>query len=286
MSKLKAGEIASLLVERTATFGYFLSNGRDEVFLHDSDASEPLLEGNAVDVFLYQDHQGRLAATMAKPTIKIGTYGWAPVVEAKRNLGVFVDIGISKDMLVSLDEMPGPFSLWPKQGDKLFVTLRLDKKERLFATLADDFIIEQITRRASKDMHNADITGTVHRVLEVGSFFISEESIGGFVHESERKQEPRLGQTISGRIIEVKEDGTVNASLLPRKQETIGEDAEKILTVLDRHGGTMPYGDKTDPKTIKDKFNMSKAAFKRALGRLMKERTVVQENGEKTLLIK
>ena len=94
-----------------------------------------------------------------------------------------------------------------------------------------------------------------------------------------RKEEPRLGEKVEGRIIDVKEDGTVNVSLIPRKQEAMDEDAEIILAYLASRNGTMPYGDKSAPEDIQERFNLSKASFKRALGRLMKEGKVYQEDG-------
>ena len=78
--------------------------------------------------------------------------------------------------------------------------------------------------------------------------------------------EPRLGQDVQVRIIDVKDDGSLNASLLPRKHERLSDDAEKIFAYLQDVGGKMPFGDKSAPEEIQEMFDMSKAAFKRALG--------------------
>ena len=103
------------------------------------------------------------------------------------------------------------------------------------------------------------------------------------MHESERSVEPRLGELVKGRVIGVKEDGSLNGSLLPRTHERLDEDAEGILTYLESRGGSMPYWDKSDPEDIQKRFGMSKAAFKRALGRLMKEGKVSQADGWTTV---
>jgi len=113
---------------------------------------------------------------------------------------------------------------------------------------------------------------------------ITEEDYRGFIHHTERKQEPRLGQLIQGRVIEVKEDGTLNVSLRPLKQHSMGEDADAILELLEESDGMIPFSDKSDPEDIRGTFNISKAAFKRALGMLMKENKIEQRDGNTYLL--
>ena len=117
-------------------------------------------------------------------------------------------------------------------------------------------------------------------MLPVGSFLLGVDNpYRIFVHESERATEPRLGQDVNVRIIDVKDDGSMNGSLLPRKHERISDDAQKILTYLEEVGGKMPFGDKSSPEEIQEMFHVSKAAFKRALGTLMKARKIKQQNG-------
>jgi predicted RNA-binding protein (virulence factor B family) len=88
-----------------------------------------------------------------------------------------------------------------------------------------------------------------------------------------------LGQRIEGRIVDVKDDGTVNISLLPRKHEAQGSDAYVIMEYLISRNGAMPYWDKSMPEDIEDRFKMSKGAFKRAIGKLMKDGKVYQDKG-------
>ncbi|MBE3571292.1 MAG: hypothetical protein IMW92_14725, partial [Bacillales bacterium] len=105
------------------------------------------------------------------------------------------------------------------------------------------------------------------------------EGFKGFIHESQREKEPRLGEKVEGRIIDVKVDGSINVSLLGRKQEKLDEDAERIFAFLQSRNGAMPYSDKSIPEDIMERFNLSKGAFKRALGRLMKDGKIYQEEG-------
>ncbi|MCH1625840.1 CvfB family protein [Ferdinandcohnia quinoae] len=279
MNELIPGTVVTLDVDREAPFGYFLTNGEEDVLLHNNEITEEFDLGDELTVFLFQDHQGRLAASMKIPTAQLNAYDWVEVVEVKRELGVFVNIGINKDILVSKDDLHEIWDLWPEQGDRLYCSLKTDKNGRLFGRLATEDVIRTISKNAERKDYNKNITGTVYRLLLVGSFIISDEGYIGFIHESQRKREPRLGEKVQGRIIDVKEDGSVNVSLLARGHEVIGDDAEQIYSYMESRGGAMPYWDKSDAEEIKIRFNMSKSAFKRALGNLMKVGKVYQEEG-------
>lgn len=108
---------------------------------------------------------------------------------------------------------------------------------------------------------------------------MTREGIKGFIHQSEQPTRQHMGSAVEVRVIDIKEDGTVNASMLPRKHERLMDDADIIYAYIARRGGSMPYTDRTHPEDIKKIFNMSKGSFKRALGRLMKEKKIYQETG-------
>ncbi|WP_078408641.1 CvfB family protein [Priestia abyssalis] len=279
MSKLQPGKTMVLRVVRETPLGYMLTDGREEVLLHRNEATATLAEEEEVKVFIYLDREGRLTSTMTLPVIEAGTYQWVKVVGTEPGLGVFVDIGISKDLLVEKNDLPALESLWPAEGDLLYCTIKATKRGLLYGKPATEDVMQGISKEAPKSLFNKDINATVYRVLRVGTSFITDEGYLGFVHETERREEPRLGERVKVRVIHVKEDGTLNLSMLPRKQEGMGEDADKIYEYLQSRSGAMPYWDKSFPEDIRDRFNMSKAAFKRALGKLMKENKITQEEG-------
>ena len=64
-----------------------------------------------------------------------------------------------------------------------------------------------------------------------------------------------------------------------QKENALVADAEEIYNFLVKHGGRMPYCDSTPLEIIKQKFGISKAAFKRALGHLMKQGKIRQDDG-------
>ena len=279
MSRLEAGTVVQLFGAREVPFGYFLTDGEEDVLLHHTEVPDNFDPHQEQTVFLYQDHEGRLAATLTIPEIRKGHFGWAEVVEVKENLGVFIHIGLSKDVLVSKDDLPELSRLWPAKGDKLYCSLKTDKKNRLFGKLGTEEDFRRLAISAEKKLLNRNVKGTVYRLLLEGTNIITEEGYLGFIHCSERVKEPRLGQLVEGRVIGVKEDGSINISLLPRAYEAIDEDAERIYSYLVSRGGNMPYWDKSLPEDIKGRFQMSKGSFKRALGKLMKEGKVIQKDG-------
>ncbi|MFC3883690.1 S1 RNA-binding domain-containing protein [Bacillus songklensis] len=279
MSKLQPGKTLVLHVERETPLGYMLTDGKEEVLLHRNEATKELAEGEEAAVFVYLDQKGRLASTMTLPTIEEGKYEWVKVVETQPGLGVFVDIGLNKDLLVEKNDLPALESLWPAEGDLLYCTIKVTRRGLLYGKPATEDVMQEIAKEAPASLFNKSLTGTVYRVLRVGTFLITDEGYLGFIHETERKEEPRLGERVQARVIHVKEDGTLNLSLIPRKQDSMSEDADEIYAYLQNRGGAMPYWDKSFPEDIRERFNLSKAAFKRALGKLMKENKVYQEEG-------
>lgn len=276
---MNIGQVETLTVARKTEFGYFLTDGKEDVLLHKNETDKEWREGEQVTVFLYTDSMGRIAATTTIPSITLERYDWAKVSSAKEEMGVFINIGIQKEILLGKEDLPRKIEVWPKEGDLLYIKLRVSRNNRIYAKLANDDVFDQIKIRASQKDFNKNVEGYIYRTAKIGSWIYTNEGYKGFIHESERKDEPRLGQKVKGRIIDVKEDGTINVSLLPRKHEAIDENAGKIYSYLQSRDGAMPFGDKSQPEDIEARFQMSKGAFKRALGKLIKEGKVYQENG-------
>ncbi|MFP5110897.1 CvfB family protein [Bacillaceae bacterium C204] len=271
------GQTTTLTVARKASFGYFLTDGNEDVLLHFNQAHQEFEENDEVEVFLYVDSEGRISASTNIPEIAIGRYAWVKVTDSNPRIGVFINIGLPKDILLGIDDLPVHKSVWPKPGDLVYITLKLSSNYLLYAKLASDPVIESISVKATRANFNKNVQGHIYRTAKVGSWIYTIEGFKGFIHESQRQQEPRIGEKVEGRIIDVKEDGTINVSLLARKEETQDLDAERIYEYMMSRNGAMPYNDKSMPEDIKDRFNLSKGAFKRALGKLLKDGRVYQE---------
>jgi uncharacterized protein len=271
------GQSTTLKVARKATFGYFLTDGNEDVLLHINETDRDYEEDEEVEVFLYVDSQGRTSASTHIPEVAVGKYAWVKVIDTNPGIGVFLDIGLKKDLLLGADDLPVHKSVWPAVGDLLYITLKVDRNNLLYAKLATDPIILGISTTATRNDFNKNIQGHIYRTAKVGSWVYTIEGFKGFIHETQRHKEPRLGERVEGRIIDIKEDGTINVSLLARKEQAQDPDAERIFEYLISRNGAMPYNDKSMPEDIQERFQLSKGAFKRALGKLMKEGKVYQE---------
>ena len=113
---------------------------------------------------------------------------------------------------------------------------------------------------------------------EVGAFIITKEYYLGFVHLSQMARPLRLGEQFRGRVIGISQYGRLNLSTLPRAFEEIDDDAQMILMSLRRKKDkTLPFYDKSDAQEIKNYFGISKSAFKRALGHLLKAKYIKED---------
>ncbi|WP_240375071.1 S1 RNA-binding domain-containing protein [Bacillus piscicola] len=279
------GTVQTCTVRDEKQQAYTLEKGKKQLELPVRYVTRSLSAGEEVRVFVYKNKKGSMVATMTLPDITVDSFGWATVADVVPRLGVFLHIGIEKDMLLSKDDLPLFQEVWPKRGDKLYATLVVDKKNMLFAKLATEEDIMKHTERAPASLQNEKVTGLVYRTGKVGSFIWTTDRYRGFLHASERDDEPRLGQHVQARVTGVKEDGTVNLSCKPLKEERIGQDAEKILLSLSRNQGEISYSDKSDPRDIQREFQLSKAAFKRAVGRLLKQ-GLIEQTGHQTIRFK
>ncbi len=270
--------IATLEVLRAGEMGVFLNGGtgntHDDILLHKNQQIGDVHVGDMVTVFLYHDPSGRLTASMRLPKIKVGQIGYAPVINTTR-FGAFVDVGTARGIFMPFAEMKGR----PKEGEYVWVKLYEDKSHRLAVSME----VEDEMRRASKaatDAHVGDwVEGAVYNMTDQGAYLMTRERWIAFLHRSEWNGPILIGQMLKGRVTYVREDGRINISLRQTKELAINPDSEKIMHFLSQRNGKMPYGDKTHPEVIKAKFGLSKAAFKRALGHLMKEGRIYQQDG-------
>ncbi|MFG6148778.1 CvfB family protein [Halobacillus sp. B23F22_1] len=281
MFKDLIGSVQELNVIKKKAEGFILTDGKEEILLPNNQIESEIKElDQNLSVFIYQNRSKEIVASTIIPEVTLDSYGWAEVEEVVPNLGAFVNIGVDKAFLVSKDELPFKKSVWPKEGDFLFVSLEKDKKGRVFAELISESEVIEDLEAAPQSLLNDKVTGRVYRSTKAGSFVLTEQGYRGFIHPNERKDEPRIGETVEARIIDVKSDGTINLTLRPLKQDVLKDDAEIIYSYLIENDGVMEFTDKSSPDEIRDTFQISKAAFKRALGTLMKERKIIQKSGK------
>lgn len=277
-SLLQENSLATLKVLRAGEAGVFLDgqtgNTNDDILLHKNQQTRPVTVGETVDVFLYHDPAGRLTASMRLPRIKIGQIGYAPVINTTR-FGAFVEVGTERGIFMPFAEMKGR----PKEGEYVWVKLYEDKSHRLAVSMEVEDEMRRASRAAADAVIGDWVEGAVYNITDHGAYLMTRERWIAFLHRSEFTGPILLGQFLKGRIVHIRDDGRINISLRHVKEEALDPDGEKIIVFLQQRHGKMPYGDKTPPAVIKAKFGLSKAAFKRALGHLMKEHKVYQEDG-------
>jgi len=276
----KPGDVVTLKVARVSDMGAFLDAGTgntsDDILLHKQQQLTPVQTGDEVKVYLYLDPHRRLTASMKLPKMKEGQLGYAKVISVTRD-GGFVDIGGERGVFLPYTEMLGRVN----PGQKIWIKLYRDKSGRPAVTMR----VDKDLVKASKPIENVkvgdSVTGTIYNITKEGFFLFTSDRHIAFLHRSETDPKRYLayGEQVTARITFIREDGHVDVSLRKQKENAMVDDAQTLLDTLQSRNGRMPYCDDTPTEIIKAKFGISKAAFKRALGRLMKEGKVYQEDG-------
>ncbi|UUZ85457.1 hypothetical protein LJK88_19125 [Paenibacillus sp. P26] len=282
--KLEAGKVMRLEVAREVSpLGYFLTGGGQDVLLHYSETDGEVKPGQEVEVFLFYDTEDRLAATMRKPLITLDEVALLEVVDIHPRFGCFLEMGLGRHLLLPFREPPELKELRPQVGDKVFAILAHDRQGRLVAKLAGEDRLKRLCFDAPADWRNRIVEARVYKPLQMGTFVVCDGGVVGFgvigmIHSTERTRSLRLGEQVQVRVTYVREDGNVNCSMRERKEVGRDVDAEKPLAFMrERPNGAMPYSDETPADLISQRFGMSKSAFKRAVGKLMKEGLVYQD---------
>jgi predicted RNA-binding protein (virulence factor B family) len=280
----KQGDVVALKVARVSELGAFLDAGTgktsEDILLHKVQQTAPVAVGDEVTVFLYHDPKGRLTASMKLPQMKEGQVARVSVINTTTD-GAFVDIGAERGIFMPYAGMRGNL----KVNDKVWVKLYRDKSDRLAVTMEVEDELRRASQSATGKVKIGDcVTGSLYNYGENGAFLFTTDKYIAFLHEGEMIGRPHVGDEITTRITYIREDGRINVSMRPPKEKAMEGDAEVIMTFLNGRGGKMPYGDATAPDIIKAKFGLSKAAFKRALGLLLKAGKIEQKEGWTILL--
>ncbi|MFW5894816.1 MAG: S1 RNA-binding domain-containing protein [Bacillota bacterium] len=272
MAQLKIASDNLFEVIRKTKDEYILKHPEATIPLSKAEADTDLNVGMRIEAFVYIDHQKGLKATMIKPKIDLYNAAFVTVVETKEKLGVFVDIGLQKDMLVSKDDLPPLKKHWPKVGDCLLCYLKVGRNQ-MTARPVDRFRVNQYLRPDKPLEKGQPVKAYVFHIAEEGLVLYTEEGHEIFVYHKNMRESHRLGEQVKATIILKKDDLHYNGTLIQQKENQISKDAEIILEYLEENG-EMPYTDKSDPDEIFKVFHMSKSAFKRALGNLYRQELV------------
>lgn len=260
---MELGKKQVLMIVKTVDFGVYLGTEEERVLLPKKEVPEGVEIGDPVEVFLYKDSEDRLIATTLEPALVRGEMQVLKVKDINR-YGAFLDWGLPKDLFLPFGEQTGEIRV----GDEILVRLYIDKSERLSASM---HIYENLSL-ASPYVKDDVVEGRVYEVLEdYGVYVAVDDRYSARIPKRECFKELRPGEIVRARVVKVKEDGKLDLSLRAPKELQMDVDAARIMKKLETEGGYLPLYDKSSPEAIKAALHMSKAGFKRAIGRLYKE---------------
>ena len=257
-------------------FGVYLRSDEERVLLPKKQVPEGIEKGDPVEVFLYKDSSDRMIATTKEPKLTLGKMAVLDVVDVGR-VGAFLDWGLEKDLLLPFREQ----TVKVEKGDRCLVSLYIDKSGRLCATMK----VYPLLRTDSPYQKNDTVKGTVYEISrEFGAFVAVDNCFSALIPRREMYGRIRIGDEVEARVAAVKSDGKLDLSVRGRIPEQMDEDARQIMEQIEKRGGELPFTDKADPERIRAEFGLSKAAFKRAVGRLLKQGKIrIDENQGKIL---
>ncbi len=266
---IEAGEKRKLKILRMVQFGAYLGEeeasgeGVNEVLLPKKQIPEGAKPGDSIEVFIYRDSKDRLISTTAEPFITIGLIARLKVKEVT-SIGAFLDIGLERDLLLPFAEQ----TYRSEPGTYVLAAMYRDKSGRLAATMK----VYDYLRKDPPYIIGDEVEGLVYEISRnFGAFVAVDFKYSALIPGREFAGEVKAGDIIKARVTLVKEDGKLDLSIRKKAYLQIEDDGETIMEYLKCHGGRIPFSDKADPEVIKENLHMSKAAFKRAAGHLMKE---------------
>ena len=257
------GTKKTLMVVKEVEFGVYLGNSQEKVLLPKKQVPEGVEVGDPIEVFLYKDSSDRLIATTNEPKIMLGELA-VLTVAATGGIGACLDWGLEKDLLLPFREQTAPL----KKGDQILVALYIDKSQRLCATMK---VYERL-RTDSPYKVDDQVEGIIYELSDNFGVFVAVDNLySALIPKREAFGKLRVGDRVKARVVKVKEDGKLDLSVREKAFLQMDADADLIMKRMEEYGGSLPFTDKADPELIKKEFDLSKNAFKRAIGRLLKE---------------
>lgn len=265
---LKLGEMNRLTAVKLTEHGMYLAEAGspDEKVLLPIKQVGDLKVKDEVTVFLYKDSKDRLIATTKDPLIHLHETALLKVSQVGK-IGAFVNWGLEKDLLLPYKEQTKKVN----PDEEVLVALYIDKTGRLCLTMN----VYEYLRTDSSYQVNDEVSGRVYLVSErFGAFVAVDDCYSGLIPRKELFEDVKVGRFVDARVSEVKGDGKLTLSIRKKAYLQMDEDAEKVMEVIRSFDGVLPFNDKVSPDIIRREFNMSKNEFKRAVGKLYKERRV------------
>ena len=263
---MNLGKRQVLTVVKKVDFGVYLGSDEEKVLLPKKQVPEGIEPGDPIEVFLYKDSDDRLIATTNEPKVELGELAVLEVVDTGK-FGAFLDWGLEKDLFLPFKQQTAKM----EKGDRCLVSLYIYKSQRLCATMR----VYPLLSTDSPYQKDDEVQGIIYDISDnFGTFVAVDNQFSALIPKKDSFGSFRVGQTVTARVAAVKSDGKLDLSVKDKIPMQMDKDAELILQKMEQLGGVLPFTDKADPELIKKEFDMSKNAFKRAIGRLLKEKKI------------
>jgi uncharacterized protein len=263
------GQHQDLTILRHTSVGLYLGDeSGEDVLLPNKYCPENFTIGDTLNVFVYRDHEERKIATNLKPKILLHQFGFLRVTSVS-NVGAFMDWGLEKELLVPFREQRQKMEV----GRWYIVYLDLDiKTDRLYATNK----IEKRLRNDILSINERDaVEVMVMKKTDLGFSVIVNQLHEGLIFESDVFGKLNIGDKVKGYVKQIRDDNKLDISLQPIGFENFNDpNCELILNRLKAQKGFLPVSDKSTPEEIYELLNISKKAYKKAIGTLYKQRKI------------
>lgn len=263
------GKINVLPILRAAPPGLYLDGGtHGEILLPSRYIPAGAVPGGRVEVFVFRDSDDRLVATTERPHAMAGEFACLKVVGINPRVGVFLDWGLGKDLLLPAREQSGPVNL----GDRVVVQVRLDEKtDRLIATARFNRHLDLVP----PPYHEGQ---SVHLIVAskspLGYNLVINHAHRGLIYNTELTSPLKVGEVVEGYVRSIRPDGKLDIALGRAGYRRIADASTTVLEKLQAAGGRLPFHDNSLPEEIRDAFGLSKKAFKQAIGSLYRDRLI------------
>lgn len=260
------GELNTLVVNRVSEPGiYLISDDQTEVLLPNAYVNKSMEIGSFLDVFIYTDSEDRLVATTLKPYVYLYEFAFLEVVDNMK-FGSFVDIGLPKHILVPKNKQKGTFEV----GKRKVLQLLLDEKtNRLIASEKFELLKE------IKDLEkNAEVEIILYSKTPLGYKVIVNNSYEGMIYHTEIFENLKIGDKRRAYIKQIRADNKLDISL---QKIGVKPSGDKVFDILVQSGGKLDFTYKSEADEIKEKFGLSKKAFKASLTKLIAEDKIILE---------
>jgi len=262
---LTLGTHQILSVARKIDHGYILKEDKGaEVLLPHNLASRDLQKGENARVFIYKDGEERITATMQNPEITLHHMASLPVKEISQN-GIFLEWGLDKDLFLPHSERTARL----KEGQSYLVYLYLDEEtDRLVASMKIDRFLDNSTISV-KEKEKVDLW--ILDETDLGYNVAINEKHRGLIYHNEFFSDITTGDKTTGFIKQIRPDHKIDVTLRPIGYDKVESRADFILDRLKKSAGYLDLHDKSDPDQIRERLNMSKKTFKKAIGLLYRK---------------